>query len=92
MGGGGGPAGWGGAIVEVPYSYYKVYGDKEVLNAFFPKMMNYLNYLERRSDNGLVWHEEEGGWCLGDWCTPDSIKIPETYVNLPLYRLHAEGH
>lgn len=85
MGGGGGPAGWGGAIVEVPYNYYKVYGDKEVLNAFFPKMMNYLNYLERRSDNGLVWHEEEGGWCLGDWCTPDSIKIPETYVNTCLY-------
>ncbi len=85
MGGGGGPAGWGGAIVEVPYNYYKVYGDIGVLEEFFPKMLKYLDYLESRSDNGLVWHEEEGGWCLGDWCTPDSIKIPETYVNTCLY-------
>lgn len=85
MGGGGGPAGWGGAIVEVPYNYYKVYGDRDLLDEFFPKMLAYLDYLESRSENGLVWREEDGGWCLGDWCTPDSIKIPESYVNTCLY-------
>ncbi len=85
MGGGGGPTGWGGAIVEVPYQFYKAYGDKALLDEFFPKMLRYLEYLESRCDNGLLWHEEDGGWCLGDWCTPDSIKIPETYVNSVLY-------
>lgn len=85
MGGGGGPSGWGGAIVEVPYKFYKMYGDKELLDEFFPKMLRYLDYLESRSDNGLIWHEEKDGWCLGDWCTPEPIVIPETYVNTCLY-------
>ena len=85
MGGGGGPAGWGGAIVEVPMKFYKTYGDKALLAEFFPKMLHFLDYLESRSENGLVWREEERGWCLGDWCTPDSLKIPETLVNTCLY-------
>ena len=38
-----------------------------------------------RSDNGLVWHEEKDGWCLGDWCPPEPIRIPEAYVNTCLY-------
>ncbi|MBQ4626469.1 MAG: family 78 glycoside hydrolase catalytic domain [Clostridia bacterium] len=85
MGGGGGPSGWGGAMIEVPYKFYKVYGDKELLDEFFPKMLHFLDYLELRSENGFVCKEEPDGWCLGDWCTPDSIKIPETYVNTCLY-------
>ena len=85
MGGGGGPSGWGGAIVEVPMKFYKTYGDKALLDEFFPKMLRFLDYLESRSDNGLVWHEEKDGWCLGDWCAPEPIKIPETFVNTCLY-------
>lgn len=85
MGGGGGPSGWGGAIVEVPCKFYKIYGDKALLDEFFPKMLSFLDYLESRSENGLVWREEKDGWCLGDWCSPDPIVIPETYVNTVLY-------
>ncbi|MBQ8016458.1 MAG: family 78 glycoside hydrolase catalytic domain [Clostridia bacterium] len=86
MGGGGGPSGWGGAIVEVPYQFYKMYGDKELLDEFFPKMLRFFDYLESRSENGLIWREEEGGWCLGDWCPPGGrVHIPETYVNTVLY-------
>ena len=85
MGGGGGPSGWGGAIVEVPYKFYKTYADKDFLNELFPNMLLFLDYLESRSENGLVCREEEGGWCLGDWCPPEPIKIPETYVNTCLY-------
>ncbi len=85
MGGGGGPSGWGGAIIEVPYKFYKVYGDKDLLNEFFPKMLHFLDYLESRSENGFVYREEEPGWCLGDWCAPEKIRIPEVYVNTCLY-------
>lgn len=86
MGGGGGPCGWGGAIVEVPYKFYKMFGDKDLLNEFFPKMLHFFDYLESRSENGLIWREEEGGWCLGDWCPPGfQVKMPETYVNTILY-------
>ncbi len=85
MGGGGGPAGWGGAIVVVPYVFYKIYGDTAVLRRFLPKMLKYFDYMDSRSENGLVYREEEGGWCLGDWCTPDPIAISEPYVNTCLY-------
>lgn len=85
MGGGGGPCGWGGAIVEVPYQYYKAYGDKGLLDEFFPKMLHFFDYLESRSDFGLVAREEPDGWCLGDWLPPTPIQVPEALVNSCLY-------
>ncbi|MBQ2774319.1 MAG: family 78 glycoside hydrolase catalytic domain [Clostridia bacterium] len=84
-GGGGGPAGWGGAIVVVPYMFYKTYGDKAILREFLPKMLKYFDYMQSRTENGLVCREEEGGWCLGDWCPPEWIQISEPYVNTCLY-------
>ena len=84
-GGGGGPSGWGGAIVTVPYEYYLHYGDLSVLRKFFPKMLHYFEYMESRCSNGLVIREEEKGWCLGEWCTPEPTYIPESYVNTCLY-------
>lgn len=85
MGGGGGPAGWGGAIAVVPYEMYKIYGDKETFRRYLPKILRYFDYLDSRSSGGLVCREEEGGWCLGDWCTPEQITICEPFVNTALY-------
>lgn len=39
MGGGGGPAGWGGAIAVVPYEMYKIYGDRETFRRYLPKIL-----------------------------------------------------
>lgn len=81
-GGGGGPGGWGGAIVFVPYSFYKFYKDESFLRKYYQNMLNFLSYMEGRSENGLVVREELGGWCLGDWCSPDNKNlIPEPFVN-----------
>lgn len=85
MGGGGGPAGWGGAIAVVPYEMYKIYGDKETFRRYLPKILRYFDYLDSRSSGGLVCREEEGGWCLGDWCPPEQITICESFVNTALY-------
>ncbi|MEE0639467.1 MAG: family 78 glycoside hydrolase catalytic domain, partial [Acutalibacteraceae bacterium] len=85
MGGGGGPAGWGGAIAVVPYEMYKIYGDKETFRRYLPKILRYFDYLDSRSYGGLVCREEEGGWCLGDWCPPEQITICEPVVNTALY-------
>ncbi len=95
VGGGGGPAAWGGAIVIVPYTFYKMYGEKEILKEYFPNMLKYVEYMESRSENGLVYREEND-WCLGDWCAPTEylvpekhyksrLQIPETYVNTALF-------
>ena len=82
---GGGPGGWGCAIAEVPYMYYRTYGDKSVLEEFLPRVLRYFDYLEAHSENDLVVSDQKGEWCLGDWCTPEEIKIPEPYVNNYFY-------
>ena len=70
---GGGPGGWGCAIVEVPYRLYKHYGDKEILSKYYHNMRRYIDYLEAHSDYGLVTSDKAGNWCLGDWCGPNIL-------------------
>ena len=80
-GGGGGPA-WGSAYVIMPWLYYERYGDKTVLNQHYAGMKQWVDYLQTRTDEkGLITKEEPDGWCLGDWCTPSPIEIPEPLVN-----------
>ena len=81
MGGGGGPGGWGCAIVMVPYAFYKQYGDTDMLQKCFEPMCRWIGYLASRTEKGLITHEEAGGWCLGDWCTLEPTIIPAEYVN-----------
>ena len=44
-------------------------------------MKKYIAYMESHSEDGLVVREEKKGWCLGDWCTPEDVAIPEPFVN-----------
>lgn len=94
-GGGGGPAAWGGAIVVVPYMFYKTFGEKNVIEQYLPNMLKYVDYMVSHSECGLVCREETE-WCLGDWCAPmelhkpephtkSRVLIPETYVNTVLF-------
>ena len=80
-GGGGGPVGWGGAIVVVPYRYFKAYGDLSLLENSWEPIKRWLSYLQTRMDDFLITREEEKGWCLGDWATLDETVIPEPFVN-----------
>ena len=90
---GGGPGGWGCAIVNVPYQYYRRYRDKSVLEDLYPQMLFYFEYLENHSENDLVVSDRENAWCLGDWCTPEQatlnlfsgILIPNPFVNTYFY-------
>ncbi len=85
-GGGGGPVGWGGAIVQVPYAHYLHYGDKSVVENALPAMLEWVEYITTRTENGLVCKEEEGGWCLGDWSSIyDSMIISQEFVNSTLF-------
>ena len=81
MGGGGGPGGWGSAIVFVPYSYYLQYGDVNILKHCYSPMRKWIEYLATKLTDGLITKEEEGGWCLGDWEALNGTKIPEPFVN-----------
>ncbi|MDR3261686.1 MAG: glycoside hydrolase family 78 protein [Tannerella sp.] len=84
-GGGGGPA-WGSAYVIMPWAYYCQYGDKTLLEQHYQGMKQWVEYLATRTDDrGIVVREEPNGWCLGDWCTPDRIELPEPLVNTAYY-------
>lgn len=85
QGGGGGPAGWGGAIITVPYTFYRHYGDSDFLREVFPRMEKFVDYMESRCENGLIVREEKDGWCLGDWCTPERVSLPEPFVNTAMF-------
>ena len=73
---GGGPGGWGSAIVEVPYQLYRHTGDVGVLEKYYGQMLRYIDYLDEHSEFGLVTSDKAGDWCLGDWCGPN-ILYPE---------------
>ncbi|MBP3445922.1 MAG: family 78 glycoside hydrolase catalytic domain [Clostridia bacterium] len=70
---GGGPGGWGCAIVEVPYQLYKHYGDKSVLEKYYGNMCRYIDYLEAHTEYGVITSDKKGEWCLGDWCGPNIL-------------------
>lgn len=81
-GGGGGPGGWGGAMVIVPWNFYKKFGDEAILAKYYVRMKKYLDYMQSRCENNIVVREEEKGWCLGDWCAPENKNlIPNEFVN-----------
>ncbi len=88
---GGGPGGWGCAIVELPYRYYKHYGDTEPMERLFPQMLRYFDYLEDHSENNLVTSDiftennMPGCFCLGEWCPPEQIILPDPFVNTYFY-------
>lgn len=82
---GGGPGGWGCAIVEVPYQLYRHYGDKEPLYRAYPNILRYFDYLEEHSVANLVTSDKEGEWCLGEWCTPREVVLPAPFVNNYFY-------
>ena len=85
MGGGGGPSGWGGAIVEITYRYWRQYGDRDVLVRAYPAMLKWRDYMTSRCEDDLVVKEEPGGWCLGDWASLEGRELPEPFVNSCLY-------
>ena len=82
---GGGPGGWGCAIVEVPYQYYLHYGDLRPCKDLYGQMLRYFDYLEAHSENDLVTSDKPGEWCLGDWCAPQVVALPAPFVNNYFY-------
>ncbi len=67
---GGGPA-WGGTGVVLPWKIFKYYGDTVFLNASFPSMVRYVDFLETKSEDGILKHYGDKTWgFIGDWVPP----------------------
>lgn len=84
-GGGGGPY-WCGFIVQAPYRTWLNYGDRRVLETYYPLMKRWMGYVEAHSRNGLLqrWPDTHNRmWYLGDWLAPWGVDAGnEASVNL----------
>ncbi len=72
---GGGPY-WCGFIITASWRAYQHYGDRGVLERFYPAMQKWLGYAERYSPEGLLkrWPDTDyRTWYLGDWATPTGV-------------------
>jgi hypothetical protein len=52
---------WGSAFIISPGYIYQWYGDRRLLEEYYPAMQRYLDYLGTRADNHIV------AYGLGDW-------------------------
>jgi hypothetical protein len=52
---------WGSAFIISPFYHYQFYGDKQLLETYYPAMQRYLDYLTSRAKNNIV------AYGLGDW-------------------------
>lgn len=85
---GGGPGGWGCAIVQLPYQYWKFYGDDSKIVKHYDKILLFLDYLENNCEYDLVTTakaDDKNRWCLGDWCPPGPVELPAPFVNTYFY-------
>ena len=80
MGGGGGPGGRGRLSSSFRTGTGKI-SETQTFSANACPLSESQHDLVSRSENHLVVREEEGGWCLGDWCTLEKCRIPEPLVN-----------
>ena len=72
---GGGPY-WCTFIVKATWNTYLNYGDRKVLETFYPTMLHWLEYVQKYSPNILLekWPAADyRWWFLGDWATPEEI-------------------
>ncbi|MGR5064010.1 family 78 glycoside hydrolase catalytic domain [Photobacterium sp. DNB22_13_2] len=63
-------AGWGDAIVIIPWQLYLMYGDKEVLENHYQSMCKYLEFVESKSHDYVYDYEIQ----FGDWLALDAEK------------------
>jgi len=65
----GGAAGWADAGIIVPWTIWRVYGDKRIIERHWPAMTKWLDWIERYNPDGL--RTRELGNNYGDWlCIP----------------------
>lgn len=69
----GGPA-WADSVVIVPWSAYRAFNDRRLLEAHFDSMRKYVDFLEKHNSIDLIrCHPEQPGWRgYGDWLSPEA--------------------
>ncbi|MFC4117261.1 family 78 glycoside hydrolase catalytic domain [Nonomuraea zeae] len=81
-----GSAGWGDAMVNVPWEMWRAYGDRDLLAEFYPAMLRWVDFgATRAREHGhpgrapgphdrYLW---DTGFHWGEWLQPDGPQHPE---------------
>jgi alpha-L-rhamnosidase len=59
-----GSTGWADAAVIVPWTLYREYGDKRILEQQYESMKAWVNYMKTRAGSTFLWNNGEH---FGDW-------------------------
>lgn len=80
-----GSVGWADAGVFMPYTLWKMYGDKRILEKYLSGMRKYASFMIKRLGKFFILAEKTGlkhkdnkyisnsGQCYGEWAEPDEI-------------------
>ncbi|MDO5570748.1 MAG: family 78 glycoside hydrolase catalytic domain [Bacteroidales bacterium] len=77
---GGGPF-WCGFIITASWQTYQNYGDKRLLELYYPQMEQWISYAEKYSNDGMLgkWpNNEYRNWYLGDWAGPTGVDVTDS--------------
>ncbi len=70
----GGAAGWADAGVIVPYTIWRVYGDRRILERHYPAMVKWVDWIAAHNSNGLRLNKLANNY--GDWlCIPSDTSF-----------------
>ena len=72
---GGGPY-WCGFVITASWRTYVNYGDRRLIQKYYPVMQQWLGYVAKYSIDGLLkrWDDTDyRNWYLGDWACPKGI-------------------
>jgi alpha-L-rhamnosidase len=83
---------WGGCLVWVPWHWYQYYGDSSLLEASYPAMKRYVDFLGKATAisgeyAGRITEDGIQDWGLADWCPIE--ETPRPIINTPAYFLYA---
>ena len=85
--------GWGDAATVIPWVLYKHYGDRAVLEAQYPSMKAWVDYMRRcdPEDSGLYTRFSLGDWLAQDTKDPDNWfgLTPSDLISTAYYALSA---
>ena len=95
-GAGGGPE-WGAAMIIIPYTFYQMYHDADILNNNYKGMVELMKYFRNWVDeDGIMlhnywdWDNPMAQWLnLGEWCAPTSVLPRKALIHTYYYWLCA---
>ena len=75
-----GSVGWSDIGILLPYRFFKIYGDKEILNTYYDRMKRYAEFMIKRiSKNGFmakhygIKNLVNSGQSYGEWAEPAEV-------------------